>query len=400
MNSTAADHASTILFVSQYLSRGGASRVTQDLIRFLSASGFRVAYALGSTRGHLLPLANSCAVYRFKYVTGGRWARLIPHAVELRLKEMWFSSVLRAVKPDLIYAVTLNQDLMRLISAASVPCVEHVHAVHLDSFTRGHQFIELLGSFADHYVASSPAVERRLLYSVGVPRERVSVLRNGIDVGRLQGGRDHGSEVRSRLGFRQDEVLVGAVGGLDFVKGPDRFLRVAAAVRDLGLAVPLRFLWIGAQETSEVALARGLRQLIAGLEAQGLVTFVPYADEIAPLLEALDILVVPSRAESLPLVMLEAMALSKPVVAFPVGSIAEVLECGGGMVTRGHDPAEMAKRVAELASDPELRSGIGSQARVNVTANHDSRELHAPFRELIVSVLAEHRRLKSTRRAR
>jgi glycosyltransferase involved in cell wall biosynthesis len=81
----------------------------------------------------------------------------------------------------------------------------------------------------------------------------------------------------------------------------------------------------------------------------------------------LDVVVIPSRREGLPLVVLEAMALSRSIVATAVGGIPEVIQDGvNGLLVPPEDPAAIARAVVRLLRDPELRARLGAAAAAAV----------------------------------
>jgi glycosyltransferase involved in cell wall biosynthesis len=125
-----------------------------------------------------------------------------------------------------------------------------------------------------------------------------------------------GPSLRSRLGWDPDRAVVGFVGRLEHVKGPDCFIDLATRCR--GSA---GFVLVGGGKLEGELLARvasdGLSDRVALLGET--------ADATAYLRE-FDVLVLPSRHEGLPLVLLEAAACEVPVVAFDVGGVAEVVD--------------------------------------------------------------------------
>ena len=151
-------------------------------------------------------------------------------------------------------------------------------------------------------------------------------------------------------------LLVGACGVANSGKGIDLWLEMAAQLgpelRDLE---PL-FLWIGGTTPREFAAWS------ADGPCSERVRFVGPVDNPYPWLAALDIFVLPSRADSFPLVVIEAMLLGKPVVAFSVGDVAEQVGDAGTLIPPLAVDS-LAAAVAGLARDPVERKRLGEAGR-------------------------------------
>jgi glycosyltransferase involved in cell wall biosynthesis len=89
--------------------------------------------------------------------------------------------------------------------------------------------------------------------------------------------------------------------------------------------------------------------------------------DMRPFLEAIDVFALPSTEEGLPVAMLEAMAMQRPVVAAPVGGIPELIVPGeNGLLVDADDPAALARSILSAHRTPEL----GSRGRQSVRASH------------------------------
>jgi hypothetical protein len=122
----------------------------------------------------------------------------------------------------------------------------------------------------------------------------------------------------------------------------------------------------------------------AGLN--GHMSFIKFQENVYPYIAAMDILVIPSREETLSLVAAEANYLGKPVVACPAGGVPEVINLGGGVLTKGFDPTELAVEISRLVHDGELRSELGIRGHQQVTKHMDSGVNLAQIREVIMNV--------------
>jgi glycosyltransferase involved in cell wall biosynthesis len=212
-------------------------------------------------------------------------------------------------------------------------------------------------------VCVSDAVGRRLVGDYRFPARKVVTVRNGIDVERFRPDGATAAEWRRRWGIPPDALIVGAVGRLALMKGYDIAL---AAFQTLLMRSPqrdVRFVLVG-----EGNYERQLRELAQAIVPGGRVTFSPFYDRPWEPLGALDVFVMPSRNEGLPLALLEAMACGCCSVASDVGGIPEVLSRPGlGWMVPAEDVDAFTAALIEAADrTPEQRAIMGALARQHV----------------------------------
>jgi glycosyltransferase involved in cell wall biosynthesis len=102
-------------------------------------------------------------------------------------------------------------------------------------------------------------------------------------------------------------------------------------------------------------------------------------DHLPPLFAACDVVILPSRSEGVPLVILEALASARPVVASKVGAIPEVVDSSCGILIEKPDAAEFARALHSLLDQPEVREKMGAAGRRKMEANHDIRKTREAF---------------------
>ena len=224
--------------------------------------------------------------------------------------------------------------------------------------------LSFLGAFAaERVVAISSAVGSRL---IGPVRRRTVVIYNGVDMRRLE---QQASSGETPEALRGEGRRVGMVGHMAPLKGQDLFLRAAA---ELAPRFPdLQFVVVGdaVYRTTERyrAYKSELQTLAQDLGIANRVVFTGAVDRIGAVLQALDVLVVPSRSEGLGRVAIEGMALGRPVVATCIGGLMEVVvDRETGILVPPEDPAAIARAVAELLENPQRASRMGEEARKQV----------------------------------
>jgi len=152
--------------------------------------------------------------------------------------------------------------------------------------------------------------------------------------------------------------LIGFVGRLSAEKGPDLFVELAVELcrRDARLHAVL---------LGEGPLRETLQQSIDAAGLHGRISLPGYRTDMQAWLHALDVLVISSRTEGTPMVMLEAMQAGVPVTAFAVGGIPDVLEDGfSGLLTAPGDLAGLTRQTGRLLLDGALRRSLCDQARL------------------------------------
>lgn len=212
---------------------------------------------------------------------------------------------------------------------------------------------ELIARCANAMVVVSQEARRRMIEVERIAPERLVFLPNGIRA--LPPG--DGGAVRTELGIGRDDPVIGTVCILRSEKALDVLVRAAALlVRDLPR---LRVLIVG--EGEERAPLEALVQQ-HGLEEHVLLTGA--RTDVPDVLAALDVAVLSSDYEGIPLSILEFMDAGKPIVATRVGGIPEVIEDGvHGVLVPPRNEAALAAAVGDLLRDADAAKELGARAR-------------------------------------
>jgi glycosyltransferase involved in cell wall biosynthesis len=170
--------------------------------------------------------------------------------------------------------------------------------------------------------------------------------------------------VRRQLGIGPDELVIGVVGNIKDWKGQDVLIR---ALPLLPRATPWKCLVIGAVSATSptsVAYGRLLEDLVREFGLVDRVIFTGYRSDVPALVRALDILVHTSvTPEPFGLVILEGMALAKPVVCSAHGGPVEIVEDGvSGFLVPPGDPEALSVRLVMLLASREIRDQTGRRA--------------------------------------
>ena len=211
------------------------------------------------------------------------------------------------------------------------------------------------------FVPLSADLEAYLREQIGVPRERITRIINGVDTTCFRPHAGAGAAFRAERRWPADVVVVGWVGRMEAVKNPLGLLTAFEALqrRHPDVAGRFRLALVGGgsqyNAVAEAAQARGLGDAV----------WMPGpCDDVAGLLSAFDLFVLPSLAEGISNTILEAMASGIPVLATDVGGNRELVVAGRtGTVVPARDAEAMADVMAAYAREPGRLTAEGLAAR-------------------------------------
>lgn len=339
-----------VVFLDQFGVLGGAQQCLLDLLPAVMDQGWN-ARAVIPRDGPLAAILREAgieveAIRCGPYGAGRKSAGdLMRFAADLPAQRAAIGRLLDSAPTDLLY---VNGPRMLIPAAFAargrVPILFHAHHCVTQPSAACMQGLALRQSSAI-VVACCEAVAGPLRR--WVPPERVHVVPNGTP--------DFG--VRTR---RSDHPLrIGVIGRISSEKGQAEFLRAAKLV---GKCLPeARFVICGAPLFGGQDYYKEVLHLAEDLPVE----LLDWQENAVAILHDLDALVIPSRQEGMPRVMLEAFSAGVPVVAFPVGGIPEVIRDGvTGFLARDSSPASLAAKLVEvMESDTDLLDGVTRRAR-------------------------------------
>lgn len=294
------------------------------------------------------------------------WPALQPFAKQIRgfskgaglnpMLVMQLSSTLKQLKPQAVITHHIGPLIYGGIAArlASVPVIAHVeHDVWHYGHSRRRFMTKLVCSIVrPRLVGVSITAADTLARVTG--EKNVQVIANGVDVGRFQPVER--TKARMELGIDPNAYVIGTVGRLEFVKGHDILLE---AMAELPESIQLVVAGSGSQMTP-------LKEKASELGIADQITFLGNVEDTSKVYPAFDVLCQPSRAEGLPLTILEAQACGIPVIATDVGSVRDAVCPDVGRVVPPEDPSAMADELMAL-----LRRRSNVSPRSFVAENFD-----------------------------
>lgn len=287
-------------------------------------------------------------------------ARLGPVALTRRL-----AGLLRTRDPQIIHTHRVKENLLGLaanLCSLRAPVVRTVHGMTEHPVTWRNPLRKSVAQanllagrhLTRAVIAVSEDLARHLRLSEGY--RNVVVIRNGIDAAMVRRAQKAAPFVDP-----QDRTIhVGLLGRLEPVKRVDIFLQLAALLDSAQPAASLRFHVLG-----DGSLRTALEARAAGLGLAGKVVFHGHQAEAMQWLACLDVLVLCSDHEGMPMVLLEAMAAGIPVVAHAVGGITSAMRDGvGGVLVDRQDAHAYAEAVSRVLEDWSPEKSAASLARV------------------------------------
>jgi glycosyltransferase involved in cell wall biosynthesis len=271
-----------------------------------------------------------------------------------------FARLLRARQAQVVQTHLVDGSLVGLAAArlARTPSVFTAHHSHELPFQgrRLRWADRAFGRLCDVALAPSAQVAATLTAEAGMSADKIRVVHHGFDLARLDPERISGDAVRAELGLSPDDVVLGAIGRLFWLKDQEALLRALAEVPAVRLVV------VGDGDRAPLeALAREL-----GIADR--VIFTGPRSDVPEVLAALDAFVHPALAESFGMVIIEAMAMARPVLSTPVGIAPEVIESGAtSILAAATGAAALADGLRELLALRPLWPEMGVAARERVS---------------------------------
>ena len=236
--------------------------------------------------------------------------------------------------------------------------------------------------WADKIVAVSDAVRRYAIENEHIPPVKIMTIYNGIETLGFRIPPREVSELKRKLGFSPHELVIGSIGELTRQKGYRYLLESAPAI--LKEHPEVRFLIAGDGDLKTELKAQAER---AGVSQK--VSFLGYREDIPAVLNIFDIFVLPSLWEGLPVVLIEAMAAGKPIVASDVDGNVEVIgEKEAGIAVPPRNPGALSEAILALIRTPSRRERMGRKGRERAEKIFDVRIMVRKYEELYDLIFA------------
>lgn len=364
-----------VAYVIGGLGKGGAEYQLCELVRRLDRARFAPTVVSLSVGGHWAETMRRAGVPLVE----------IPQRHRMEPGRLWrLRRTLAALQPHVLHTILWSGNSYGRLAALGLGIPVVIAAER--NVIRRPAWQRLLERALDRtttaYLANAEAIVDELTRYGGLPAAKMQVVHNGIDVGALPPFTPERRDARRRLGLDPDRRLVAQVGRLEPQKDYPTFLaamaRVAARVPDVD------FLVVGdGAERDRIERAAAAAGIAPRTHLLGLRHDVP------AILAAAEVMVLASRWEGMPNVVLEAMAMGAATVATDVGGARTLLADGAGQVVGVGDAGAIAAAVCALLADEPAREATVVRARRRVERDFSTERMAVATMQLYDRLLAE-----------
>lgn len=354
-----------VLFLTGSLNVGGTERNILHLATRLDKERFDVEvwsdYEGEPLQRELRERGVACRVLKGAPSLGKPWlVRLLRH----NLPYQWrLFRMLRRRRRAVVHAFGFPMAYYATLLGRLAGCRRIIFAVQdwdVWKTSRAYRFLDrLISRLAWRVIADGEGARRLAIEKQGMKAEKLITIYDGVNTEELA-VESQPKATRERIGLEADRLVAGVVARLDCAKkAQDVFV---AAIPGIAKAHPgAQFLLVGDGPDRE-----RIEQMIGDLPEGQRPVMAGSRSDLADVLAALDVLVICSRWESVPKVLLEAMWLERPIVATNVGDIAEVLDASCGRLIAPDDPQALAAAVAGLLAEPAAARELGRRAKARI----------------------------------
>ena len=370
-------HRIRIAYVIKSMVMGGTQTHLVQVLRLLDRTRFQpVLYCL-TGEGVLLETVRALDVS--VYAPAARASFKGPGLVR---RVAALSRALRRARADIVHNYLLRANMVGSISArlARVPVV--IGSKRGCHWRQGFELVSarIGNTLADRVMVNANAVREFVHGNEGCPLEKMVVIPSGVDTERFRPLLL--ADLKTRLGIREDRLVVGVVTRMRVRKGVEEFIRAMGRVRTQHPAA--HGVIVG-----EVDLDETLRNLLRSLGLREHVSLLGRRGDMPEVLSAFDVFVLSSHDEGMSNAILEAMAVEKPVVATDVGGTGEVVRHGhSGLLVPAKDPEALAVAISEVLAQPERARAMGRLGRRIVEDGFSARAMVRQMEQLYCDLAA------------
>jgi glycosyltransferase involved in cell wall biosynthesis len=323
-------------------------------------------------------------VLRGKYFNPAGIVRSIFELVYATIK---LTFIIHKEQADIIHSNTLSV----LCGAFAASFCRKLHIWQVHEFIQRPRIFWILMSWLVPRMSTRVIVVSKSLMDHLRPKPpysaRYRVIYNGVDVIRFSNDAHSRTRVRQEWGIAPNEVLVGMLGRISTNKGQHLFIDAAAKV---AITRPqARFVIVGDVFPGFEHLLVDLKKVASNCGLDRVLIWSNFRADASAVMQAIDIYVMPSVIpEGLGLVVLEAMASGKPVIAYARGGYMEAIEPGvSGILVEPDNYEKMATAINLLIDSPDERLRIGNAARDRVVSAFNMNSMISQWLDLYDSLL-------------
>ena len=366
---------SRVLFVSTSTTVGGAEKTLFNLATLLDHKAFEVAGVVS-----LKPEGE----YAKRLRAAGIKVETLGAASARPRDAKALAAIISRERPDIVHALMFSAiQVARMAKPQVGTAFKLVTSPRVNYRTRSTltlAFDRWQKDRDDLLIAECQASADFLIKRQGYAPAKVKVIRNGIETAGWPMSKVDRAKHRLELRLGATDLLVGAVGRLDDQKGFDVLVEAMAALKSF----PIKCAVLG-----EGPARAKLEALVRKHQLEKTVWLLGERADVPSWLSAFDVYALPSRWEGLPNALLEAMALSLPVVASSVDGVPEVIEHEKtGLLVPPERPKALSDSFRRLVTDPALRARLGPAASAVIAEKFTLRRMIGEYEETYRKILS------------
>lgn len=352
---------SSILFIHHNCEIGGAELSLLDLIININRDLFNPVVVIPNDGPLYRRLRSKDIIIRIENIPWFKSTfnpfKLLSYLVQLFRVILKLRNFVRAENIVLIHTNSISSQIIGGTLARIEKIANIWHLRDILTLNMINRFIfRFCGMYATKIIVISKSVKNHI-YDLIDDKSKIKVIYNGIDLKRFNG---------ALISKKDESITVGIVSRLVPWKGHIEFIQAAQIV--LSMFSNVRFFIIGDTFQKDIWYKNKIKKKIEALRLNKHIILVSHKDNILPQITLLDIVVVPSkRPEPFGRIIIESMALSKPVVATLFGGPTEIVDNNKtGFLVNPNVPTEIAEKIIELIKNPYLRIQMGLNGRKRV----------------------------------
>ena len=250
-------------------------------------------------------------------------------------------------------------------------------------------FNRLFTPFIDHFIAISEGMKRSLQLREKVPESKISLIYNGIDIISLSGHTTHKPDLCRSIGINPGYPVIGTIGRISAEKRYPILIKTVECLVAQGITVTALIVGDG-------PLKNDLKALIAHKNLTKQVRLLGERSDVGELLDMMDVFVFPSGGEGFSITILEAMAKSKPVVAFNVDGVKEaVIDGKTGFLVQDKNLEDFVSKVRWLIKNPPYASKMGHEGQLSLRNKYDIKNNIATLESIYIRLIRMKKSLHS-----
>lgn len=299
--------------------------------------------------------------------------------------------LLRQLKPDIVHTRNLAALEGQVVAAIALPARrihgEHGREIDIAGHNMKYNLLRrMIRPFVHRYITVSRDLEQWLIDQIGVEPSRIRQIYNGVDSQKFRPWRAEDPPPPWEAKFDIDQhIIIGSVGRMAAIK--DHLTLVRAFILLIQQHPLLR-------ETARLVIVgdgpcrENCSQLLAEAGLSDYAYLMGERNDVAELMRAMDIFVLPSLGEGISNTILEAMATGLPVLATQVGGNPELVqESVTGRLVPANAPQAMAKELFDYVNDARLRNSHGSEGRAIIERQYSLAAMVSAYMQAYDTVL-------------